>query len=133
MNVSDNVNHTFHYQHFYTGAFMSEGYPAMKRGKQWIISYYMAFGGLPSNTYSTMSLHSSTSLLAGKTVRMYKFVRGHHSPRILGFSTELHTPISIFSEEVDVVEAYYALVFADNGTSTVLPDLLVSFKGKSTV
>ena len=112
---------------------MSEGYPAMKRGKQWIISYYMAFGGLPSNTYSTMSLHSSTSLLAGKTVRMYKVFKIHYSPRILGLSTELQTPKSIFSEKVDVVEAYYSLVFAANYTSTVLPTLLVSFKGYYTV
>ena len=101
---------------------MSEGYPA-NRGRENSVTYDMAFGGLPSNTYTTVTLHSSPSLLLEMTVTMYQ----HDGEQLLGFSTELHTPISIFTEEG------YA-IFADgfhfvSDADTLYPAILLSFEG----
>ena len=101
---------------------MSEGYPAKKRGRQEGVTYDMAFGGLPSNTYTTVTLHSSPSLLLGKTVTLLKY-DGLHLPQFSGFSTELQTPISIFTEEGYAVVAHYS------DPDTLFPALLFSFKG----
>ena len=122
MSVSDNKEFPHYYQHFYTGAFMSEGYPANKRGSYGGYIYDVAFGGLPSNTYTTVTLHSSPSLLLGKTVELWKF-DGLHLPQFSGFSTELQTPISIFTEEGYAVVAHYS------DPDTLFPALLFSFKG----
>ena len=101
---------------------MSEGYPANKRGSYGGLIYDMAFGGLPSNTYTTVTLHSSPSLLLAKTREMWKF-DGLHLPQFSGFSTELQTPISIFTEESYAVVAHYS------DPDTLFPALLFSFKG----
>ena len=117
-----------HYQHFYTGAFISEGYPAKRiMGWEAHILYYMAFGGLPSNTYTTVTLHSSPSLLLEMIVIMYQSGEKDLSQQFLGFSTELHTPISVYTDEGNAVRAngYHRVTDAD----TLYPALLLSFKG----
>ena len=59
------------YQHFYTGAIMSQEYPAVFTYKyeKWII-WMVHFGGVPSNTYTTMKLHSSPKLVRNLGLRM---------------------------------------------------------------
>ena len=96
-------------------------------GGQAGVSYYMAFGGLPSNTYTTVTLHSSPSLLLEMIVKMYQSCGNNHSQELLGFSTELHTPISVYTDEgyAVVADCYHRLSDAD----TLYPALLLSFKG----
>ena len=129
VDVSENVDYTLDYQHFYTGAFMSGEYPAKRREKNYII-YDMRFGGLPSNTYTTMTLHSSTNLLAGMSLNMYQLVGGQSSEKILGFSTQLHTPISVFTEEGHAVQAYGRFIYHFIDTDKLYPAFLFSFKGQ---
>mgnify|MGYP001797726282 FL=1 len=112
-----------YYRHFYTGAFISEGYPAKRKDK--IVIYGMDFGGLPSNTYTTMSLHSSPSLLASMSLDMFQIVGSGISDKIPGFSTELHTPISVFTWEGYAVRAFGA----DFSDAKLNPAFLFSFKG----
>ena len=125
------MGHT--YQHFYTGAFMSWGYPAKKRYKEYV-NYIMDFGGLPPNTYTTMSLHSSPSLLANMSLNMYPVTRKQRKGWFPGFSTELpHTPLSIFTEEGYAVEAVGQWPFSKAEISdpeTLYPAFLFSFKGQ---
>ena len=121
-----------YYQHFYTGAFISEGYPAKRKDKY--VAYVMVFGGLPSNTYTTMTLHSSPSLLASMSLDMYQLVGGQTGDKILGFSTELpHTPISLFTEEGYAVRAVGDWPFTEaeiSDADTLYPAFLFSFKGQ---
>ena len=111
-----------YYQHFYTGAFISEGYPAKKKDKY--VIYGMDFGGLPSNTYTTMSLHSSPSLLANMSLDMFQIVGKQTGDIIPGFSTELHTPISVFTGEGYAVQAFGY----DSSAAPLNPAFLFSFK-----
>ena len=125
------VPYTVAYQHFYTGAFMSWGYPAAMRGESLFVVYHMDFGGLPSNTYNTMSLHSSPSLLANMSLDMSQIVGSQISDKIPGFSTELHTPISVFTGEGYAVQAAGGYVFSDGDDGDTLnPAFLFSFKGQ---
>ena len=106
---------------------MSEGYPAKERGRDEDVLYGMAFGGLPSNTYTTVTLHSSPSLLLEMTMYMLE-PDGEQSPRrLLGFSTELHTPISIFTGEGYAIRADGFDVASD--ADTLYPAILFSFEG----
>ena len=100
---------------------MSWGYPAKRRETNGS-AYTMDFGGLPSNTYTTMSLHSSPSLLANMSLDMNLVAGRQAKGRFPGFSTELpHTPISIFTEEG-------SHEFSD--ADTLYPAFLFSFKGQ---
>ena len=112
-----------YYQHFYTGAFISEGYPAKRKDKY--VAYVMVFGGLPSNTYTTMTLHSSPSLLANMSLDMFPIVGRQIGDKIPGFSTELHTPISVFTGEGYAVQAFGF----DYSAAPLNPAFLFSFKG----
>ena len=105
---------------------MSEGYPAY-RGRENSVTYDMAFGGLPSNTYTTVTLHSSPSLLLEMTVNMYQLDGEQHFRVLLGFSTELHTPISIFTGEGYAIRADGFDVASD--ADTLYPAILFSFEG----
>ena len=134
MDVSEQGNYRHDYQYFYTGAFMSWGYPAKKR-ESYGVGYYMYFGGLPPNTYTTMSLHSSPSLLANMSLKMSVAVRRqYYGPRFRGFSTELpHTPISLFTEEGYAVRAVGDWPFTEaeiSDAETLYPAFLFSFKGQ---
>ena len=133
MSVSENVPvyFGFAYQHFYTGALMSERYQSNKREKYKDgIRYRMAFGGLPSYTYTTISLHSSPNRLQGMELYMFRSRRPY--AKFLGFSSELHSPISIFTEYDDAVKAEnYDYLLSDD--ETTYPTFLFSFKGKYTV
>ena len=86
----------------------------------------MDFGGLPSNTYTTMSLHSSPSLLANMSLDMFQIVGTQDSDKIPGFSTELHTPISVFTGEGYAVQAFGY----DISAAPLNPAFLFSFKGQ---
>ena len=106
---------------------MSEGYPAKERGRDEDVLYGMAFGGLPSNTYTTVTLHSSPSLLLEMTMHMLE-PDGEQYPRpLLGFSTELHTPISIFTGEGYAIRADGFDLASD--ADTLYPAILFSFEG----
>ena len=105
---------------------MSEGYPAY-RGRERSVTYDMAFGGLPSNTYTTVTLHSSPSLLLKMIVNMHQYDGDGLISRFLGFSTELHTPISIFTEEGYAISADGWDVASD--ADTLYPAILFSFEG----
>ena len=130
MDVSEQANFGHTYQHFYTGAFMSWGYPAKKRYKS-SVSYNMEFGGLPPNTYTTMSLHSSPSLLANMSLNMYPVTRKQRKGWFPGFSTELpHTPISVFTEEGYAVEASCLCSSLYIDADALYPAFLFSFKGQ---
>ena len=130
MDVSEQGNYRHDYQYFYTGAFMSWGYPAKKR-ESYGVGYYMYFGGLPPNTYTTMSLHSSPSLLANMSLNMYPVTWKQRKGWFPGFSTELpHTPISVFTEEGYAVEASCLCSSLNVNADSLYPAFLFSFKGQ---
>ena len=130
MDVSEQGNYRHDYQYFYTGAFMSWGYPAKKR-ESYGVGYYMYFGGLPPNTYTTMSLHSSPSLLANMSLNMYPVTGKQRKGWFPGFSTELpHTPISVFTEEGYAVEASCLCSSLNVNADSLYPAFLFSFKGQ---
>ena len=107
------------YPHFYTGAFISEGYPSRSPASS-MFPFFMYFGGQPSHTYTTIRLHSSPSLLSGASLK----VKSDVSQLTGGFTTELHTPLSIYT-----ADSGYVIVEMPRSTSQDSPAFLFSFKG----
>ena len=103
---------------------MSPGYPARRSDIYPGLNYSMFFGGLPPHTYTTIRLHSSPSLLSGGSLQMSNGLVGDWS--YLGFSSEMHTPISVFMENGNIINIYDKRV-SSNGLH---PAFLFSFEGK---
>ena len=97
---------------------MSRGYPT--RRVQNNLRPLMYFGGQPSHTYTTIRLHSSPSLLSGARLK----VKSDVSQLTGGFTTELHTPLSIYTADKG-----YVIVELPRSTSQDSPAFLFSFKG----
>ena len=112
------------YPHFYTGAFMSPGYPTRRSDNNYGVLYDMFFGGLPPNTYTTIRLHSAPSLLSGGTLQMASGSLGGRS--YLAFSSDLYTPISVFTAENHIININVNRDF----TSDLHPAFLFSYEGK---
>ena len=97
---------------------MSRGYPT--RRVQNNLRPLMYFGGQPSHTYTTIRLHTSPSLLSGARLK----VKSDISQLTGGFTTELHTPLSIYT-----ADSGYVIVEMPRSTSQDSPAFLFSFKG----
>ena len=86
------------YPHFYTGAFISRGYPlqSVRNRKK---KFKMYIGGQPSHTYTTIRLHSSPNLLSGTKLN----VRSLGGPLTGGFTEALSTPITIYTADTGYI------------------------------
>ena len=128
--VSANIKFVTHYGHQYTGSFITPKYPA-RYGRYTTPEdespYNIFFGGLPSYTYTTITLHSSHNHLSGTVIRM-SLGRGRTTSQVLGFSTELLTPISIDTGYNNSVHLYDSPI--DPQTDTTPPAFMFSFAGK---
>ena len=78
---------------------MSQEYPAVLTYEYPDFPAWMLhFGGLPSNTYTTMKLHSSPNLVRNIGLKMDVYNNEHYQlPKTLAFSSQLFTPISLFT------------------------------------
>lgn len=122
-------NHPFYtahnrYAHYYTGAFISPGYPVQGSDNNYGVIYDMFFGGLPYHTYTTIRLHSSPSLLSGSSLQMSNGYVGDWS--YLGFSGNLSTPISVFTAEHNIIN----INIKRDSSADLDPAFLFSFEGK---
>ena len=104
------------YPHYFTGAFMSPGYPARSDGRGEELMMY--FGGQPSYTYTTITLHSPPSLLtdAGLYISTGPFYDS------TGFRVEVYSPISIFTADSECIWLF-------SWSRGKWPAFLVSFQG----
>ena len=109
---------------------MTQGYPAQRTTAAGHAPYRMFFGGLPYNTYTTVSLHSSIDLLSKMNLMMkqIKDPLSSNNPKFIGFSTELHTPISIYNGKRIFLEASGLHDFSQYADT--YPAFLFSFKGE---
>ena len=109
---------------------MTQGYPAQRNTAAGHAPYRMFFGGLPYNTYTTVSLHSSIDLLSKMDLMMkqIKDPLSSNNPKFIGFSTELHTPISIYNGKRIFLEASGLRDFSQYADT--YPAFLFSFKGE---
>ena len=125
LHVSYSYNSPGGYPHYYTGAFMSPGYPARSEDNSLYSQFDMYFGGQPSYTYTTITLLSSPSLLSGSLLRIHtRSAPGRPFPG--GFSEESPSPISIFTGDTSFIR-----VFGWKRDSTALrAAFLFSFEGR---
>ena len=84
----------------------------------------MFFGALPPNTFTTIRLHSAPSLLSGGSLQMASGSLGGRS--YLAFSSDLHTPISVFTAENHIININVNRDF----NSDLHPAFLFSYEGK---
>ena len=104
------------YPHYFTGAFMTPGYPARGDGRAEELRMY--FGGQPSYTYTTITLHSPPGLL---TKAGLYIMNGPYYDST-GFRIDVYSPISIFTADSECIWLY-------NWGRDQWPAFLVSFQG----
>ena len=97
---------------------MNPGYPARSEGRIGDGQYMMYFGGQPPYTYTTITLHSSPSLLSGGGFYIWY---GTH-PDSTGFRVEVYSPISIFTADSECI-------WLLSWSRGIWPAFLVSFQG----
>ena len=110
---------------------MSPGYPARTAALNSSNIYHMFFGGEPTDTYTTMTLHSGIKHLRGASLEMtngkaYK----HLDPRMnMSFSETYHERVSVHTMANEVIYMYDT---RDSTTQTHAA-FLFSFKGRYTL
>ena len=102
---------------------MSPGYPNRTAALNSSISYNMFFGGEPTLSYTTMTLHSSPGLLSGAILQMksgkWTFV---------AFSADINDPVSLMPKGDNLTYMYDTR----NSTTQRHAAFLFSFKGRYT-
>ena len=97
---------------------MSPGYPARIPNYGWGCQYYLFWGGLPSYTYTTITLHSSPSLLdSGVWFDTKTYTE------LTGLYVRVHSPVSVFTADSECI-------WLNHNKNDPMPAFLVSFQGK---
>lgn len=127
VDVSDNKVSWDTYPHFYSGAFMSAGYPTRQQARKKSIIHEMFLGGRPPHTYTILTLHSSPSLLSGAPLWIEESSSQSFSFKV--FSVDRKTPTGRFTAENEFFKVYDK---TDNVT-TQAAAFLFSFEGNDLI
>ena len=97
---------------------MSPGYPARNAYDGSGGHYNFFFGGQPSYTYTTITLHSSPSLLdSGVWFDTKTYTE------LTGLYVRVHSPVSVFTADSECI-------WLNHNKNDPMPAFLVSFQGK---